>query len=111
MRSMVSMGLAGTAVVLLAVAFSLTFLPALLAILGRRVDALRLPYLHPDQSALSQRAWQWLAAAVMAHPWRVLVPVVIGLILVGSPFCGSASQAATSASCRHRGIPSWRVHT
>jgi RND superfamily putative drug exporter len=86
MRSMVSMGLAGTAVVLLAVAFSLTFLPALLAILGRRVDALRLPYLHPDQSALSQRAWQWLAAAVMAHPWRVLVPVVIGLILVGSPF-------------------------
>jgi putative drug exporter of the RND superfamily len=86
MRSMVSMGLAGTAVVLLAVAFSLTFLPALLAILGRRVDALRLPYLHPDQSALSQRAWQWLAAVVMAHPWRVLVPVVIGLILVGSPF-------------------------
>jgi putative drug exporter of the RND superfamily len=86
LRGLISMGLAGTAVVLLAVAFSLTFLPALLTILGRRVDALRIPYLHPDQSALSHRAWQWLAAVVMAHPWRVLVPVVIGLILVGSPF-------------------------
>ena len=86
LRSLASMGLAGTAVVLLAVAYSLTFLPALLALLGRRVDALRIPYLHPDQSALSQRAWQWLAAVVMAHPWRVLVPVVAGLLLVGSPF-------------------------
>jgi putative drug exporter of the RND superfamily len=86
LRSLVSMGLAGTAVVLLAVAFSLTFLPALLAILGRRVDALRIPYLHPEQSAFSHRAWRWLAAAVMSHPWRVLVPVVVGLVLVGSPF-------------------------
>jgi RND superfamily putative drug exporter len=86
LRSLISMGLAGTAVVLLAVTFSLTFLPALLAILGRRVDALRIPYLHPEQSALSQRAWRWLASAVMAHPWRVLVPVVVGLLLVGSPF-------------------------
>ena len=86
LRSLISMGLAGTAVVLLAVGFSLTFLPALLAVLGPRVDALRIPYLHPDQSALSHRAWRWLAALVMAHPWRVLVPVVVGLVLVGSPF-------------------------
>jgi putative drug exporter of the RND superfamily len=86
LRSLVSMGLAGTAVVLLAVGFALTFLPALLAILGPHVDALRIPYLHPDQSVLSRRAWQWLAATVMAHPWRVLIPVVVGLVLVGSPF-------------------------
>ena len=63
LRSLISMGLAGTAVVLLAVGFSLTFLPALLAVLGPRVDALRIPHLHPDQSALSHRAWRWLAAA------------------------------------------------
>ena len=86
LRSLASMGLAGTAVVLLAVGFSLTFLPALLAVLGPRVDMLRIPYLHPEQSALSHRAWRWLAATVMAHPWRVLVPVVVGLVLVGSPF-------------------------
>ncbi|MBI2528140.1 MAG: MMPL family transporter [Candidatus Rokubacteria bacterium] len=84
--SLGSMGLAGTAVVTLAVLFALTFLPALLAILGPRVDALRLPFLRPEQSEWSRRAWGGLAAAVMAHPWRVLVPVALGLLLVGSPF-------------------------
>ena len=86
LQSLASMGLAGTAVVLLAVLFSLTFLPALLSILGPRVDALRLPFLSPVQSARSRRAWRRLAAAVMAHPWRVLIPVVAVLVLVGSPF-------------------------
>ena len=86
LQSLASMGLAGTAVVLLAVLFSLTFLPALLAILGPRVDALRLPFLSPVQSERSRRAWRRLAAAVMAHPWRVLIPVVAVLVLVGSPF-------------------------
>jgi RND superfamily putative drug exporter len=86
LQSLASMGLAGTAVVLLAVLFSLTFLPALLSILGPRVDALRLPFLSPVQSERSRRAWRRLAAAVMAHPWRVLIPVVAVLVLVGSPF-------------------------
>ena len=85
LQSLASMGLAGTAVVLLAVLFALTFLPALLAVLGPRVDALRLPFLSPVQSERSRRAWRRLAAAVMAHPWRVLIPVVAGLVLVGSP--------------------------
>ncbi len=86
LQNLASMGLAGTAVVLLAVLFSLTFLPALLAILGPRVDALRLPFLSPVQSVRSRRAWRRLAAGVMAHPWRVLIPVVAVLLLVGSPF-------------------------
>jgi len=86
LQSLASMGMAGTAVVLLAVLFALTFLPALLAILGRRVDALRVPFLSPEQSERSRRAWRRLATAVMAHPWRVLIPVVAGLLLVGSPF-------------------------
>jgi RND superfamily putative drug exporter len=86
LQSLASMGLAGTAVVLLAVLFSLTFLPAMLSILGPRVDALRLPFLSPVQSERSRRAWRRMAAAVMAHPWRVLIPVVAVLLLVGSPF-------------------------
>jgi uncharacterized membrane protein YdfJ with MMPL/SSD domain len=107
-RSLASMGVAGTAVVLLAVAYALTFLPALLAVLGPRVDALRLPYLHPDQSERSQRMWRRLAAGVMAHPWRVLIPVVIGLILVGSPFLrlrlgGSDANVLPAAAESRRG--------
>jgi RND superfamily putative drug exporter len=100
LQNLASMGLAGTAVVLLAVLFSLTFLPALLSILGPRVDALRLPFLSPTQSERSRRAWRRLAAAVMAHPWRVLIPVVAVLVLVGSPSCASAWVPATPACSR-----------
>jgi len=107
LQSLASMGLAGTAVVLLAVLFSLTFLPALLSILGPRVDALRLPFLSPVQSARSRRAWRRLAAAVMAHPWRVLIPVVAVLLLVGSPFLGTGLRStvwtASSRALTHAG--------
>ena len=44
-----SIGWAGTVVVSLAVLYALTFLPALLAVLGPRVDALRLPFIHPER--------------------------------------------------------------
>src|SRR4029453_8969177 len=40
-----SIGWAGTVVVTLAVVYALTLLPALLAVLGRRVRSLRLPFL------------------------------------------------------------------
>lgn len=106
LRSLASMGLAGTAVVLLAVVFALTFLPALLAILGPRVDALRLPFLNPEQSERSRRAWRRLAATVMAHPWQVLIPVVAGLLLVGSPFLrlrlGGSDASVLPASAESR---------
>ncbi len=79
-----SMGLSGALVVGAAVLYGLTFLPALLAILGRRVEWLRLP--------LGRRAgggpglWKGLATWVMRRPVLVLVPV-LGLILVAaSPF-------------------------
>ena len=46
-----SMGVAGMIVVLTAVLYTLTFLPALLAILGPRVNALRVPLVHPERTA------------------------------------------------------------
>jgi putative drug exporter of the RND superfamily len=81
-----SMGLAGTLVVVLALLYALTFLPALLAILGPRVDAGRLPFLTPDRSGTGPGSWHRLAMLVMAHPWRVLLPVTALLLLLGVPF-------------------------
>src|SRR5437867_1945576 len=82
-----SMGWAGTLVVALAVVHGLATLPALLAVLGPRVNALRVPFLHPERSdAGSGGFWNRLAAAVMAHPWHVFVPVVGILLLFGLPF-------------------------
>jgi putative drug exporter of the RND superfamily len=81
-----SIGFAGSIVVAFSVLYGLTFLPALLAILGPRVDFLRLPFVHPERTATGSGLWHGLATAVMAHPWRTLLPVVALLLVLGSPF-------------------------
>ena len=79
-----SMGWAGTSVVTLAVVYGLTTLPALLAVLGPRVNALPVPFLH--RASTREGLWHRLASTVMAHPWRFFVPVVGVLLLFGLPF-------------------------
>jgi putative drug exporter of the RND superfamily len=81
-----SLGFAGSVVVAFSVLYGLTFLPALLAILGTRVDFLRLPFVHPERTATGRGLWHRLATAVMAHPWRTLLPAVAFLLVLGSPF-------------------------
>jgi putative drug exporter of the RND superfamily len=81
-----SIGFAGSIVVAFSVLYGLTFLPALLAILGTRVDFLRLPFIHPERTATRRGLWHRLATAVMAHPWRTLLPAVALLLVLGSPF-------------------------
>ncbi|MDQ3328655.1 MAG: MMPL family transporter, partial [Chloroflexota bacterium] len=80
-----SMGLAGTIVVALAVLYALTFLPALLALLGPRVNAARVPFLHPERTGMGSGLWHRIARGVMARPWAVLLPVVVLLLFLGSP--------------------------
>jgi len=80
-----SLGLAGTIVVTLAVIYAMTFLPALLAILGPRIDAWSLPFMNADKVGHG-RFWRRLANMVMAHPWRVLLPATVFLLLLGLPF-------------------------
>jgi RND superfamily putative drug exporter len=79
-----SMGVAGALVVASAVFYGLTFLPALLAILGRNLGRGRVPILQPDPAGLGW--WHAIATTVMRRPVLVLVPVVAFIILVGSPF-------------------------
>ena len=81
-----SMGLAGTIVVTLAVLYAMTFLPALLAILGHRVDAWSLPFMNVGKPGHGPGFWHRLATMVMAHPWRVLLPATALLLLLGMPF-------------------------
>jgi RND superfamily putative drug exporter len=83
-----SIGFAGSIVVAFSVLYGLTFLPALLAILGPRVDFLHLPIGQPQRTAAGGGIWHGLANAVMAHPWRTLLPVVALLLVLGSPFLG-----------------------
>ena len=82
---MASMGAAGGIVVAIAVVYGLTFLPALLSVLGLRVDRWRLPFLRrraPDDAG----AWHAMALWVMKRPAVVLVPALALLVLAGTPF-------------------------
>jgi len=79
-----SLGLAGAIVVAVAVVYALTFLPALLAILGPRVNAWRLPF--PRRAQTGSGLWHSIATAVMRRPLLVLVPTVAFVLAAGSPF-------------------------
>jgi RND superfamily putative drug exporter len=80
-----SMGAGGAIVVAVAVVYGLTFLPALLAVLGGRVDRLRLPFLGARKPA-GTGAWHSMAMWVMRRPLLVLVPALAVLLLAGTPF-------------------------
>ena len=80
-----SMGLAGGIVVASAVLFGLTFLPALLSVLGSRIDLLGVPFFRPSRDG-RRGLWHRLASAVMERPYAVLVPVIPVILLLGSPF-------------------------
>ena len=78
-----SMGMAGAIVVGFAVFYGLTFLPALLALLGSRVNRGRLPFIRP---ATHSRAWRRIATGVMRRPILVLVPTLALILAMGAPF-------------------------
>jgi RND superfamily putative drug exporter len=79
-----SLGVAGAIVVAVAVLYALTFLPALLAILGPRVNAWRVPL--PQRRSTGNGFWHALATSVMRRPLLVLVPTVAFVLATGSPF-------------------------
>ncbi len=93
-----SMGLGGIVTVLSTLIFGLTVLPALLALLGPRVNRLRVPLprflrlIEDDAEAADRRqgrgVWAWIAARVMRRPLVVAIPVLAVLLLAGSPFLG-----------------------
>ncbi len=86
-----SIGIAGALVVVSTLFFALTFLPAVLGMLGHRVNALSLRGLFARLGVRPLghgRAgwWERVARQVMRHPIAVLVPVLIFLFILGSPF-------------------------
>jgi RND superfamily putative drug exporter len=81
---MASMGAAGAIVVAVAVLYGLTFLPALLSIIGPSVNRLRIPSIRRTQTG--RGFWHSLATWVMRRPVIVLVPTTAFLLVAASPF-------------------------
>jgi trehalose monomycolate/heme transporter len=85
-----SMGYGGVAAVLAAMLAALTLLPALLTVLGPRIEAGRMPWRRGGsvQSGVDVEsgAWARLAHSVMRRPVAYLLVITVGLLALGAPF-------------------------
>jgi uncharacterized membrane protein YdfJ with MMPL/SSD domain len=82
-----SMGYGGVATVFVDMLAALTVLPALLAVFGRNVNALRIRRaVRRPPAAEGTGAWYRIARSVMRRPVFYAVPIVVVLLALGSPF-------------------------
>lgn len=81
-----SFGYAGIAVVALAAIGAVVVLPAILALLGHRVDRLRIRNVKPAGDG--EGMWHRIATAVMRRPWPIATAAVLLLAVLGTPFLG-----------------------
>jgi len=91
-RFLYSMGIAGAVVVAVAAALALLVVPALLALIGGRIDSFTPGWLarraRLEAGVRSSGGWYRLAQAVMGNPWPVAVVAAAALIAAGIPFVG-----------------------
>jgi uncharacterized membrane protein YdfJ with MMPL/SSD domain len=109
-RFLYSMGLGGALVALIAAAIALIVLPAILALLGKRVNALAPAFLQSraerDARPMEHGFWYRLSRTVMRVPGRIAVATAALLIALGIPFLSiefttvDARVLPTSASAR-----------
>src|SRR5215210_5599714 len=89
-RFLYSMGLGGTLVALLAATISLTVLPAVLALLGNRVNAWSPSFLQRraerDATVTEAGFWYRLSRFVMRRPIGIATVTAILLLVLGIPF-------------------------
>lgn len=86
-----SMGLGGAAAVAVAMLAALTILPALLAVMGQKINALSIRSLfrrNKTQSVatMSKGFWYTISEFVMKRPVSVMVVTLVVLVWIGLPF-------------------------
>jgi putative drug exporter of the RND superfamily len=80
-----SFAYAGIGVVLISVAAAVVVLPALLAVLGRRVNSGRLPWARDREPSSAAPFWGRLAGQAMRRPALIAIPVLAVLVLIALP--------------------------
>ena len=99
-----AMGLASLMVVAVAMVGSVTVLPALLSLLGTRVEKGRIPFLHPDKrrkngngekASGESRFWTAVLKVVLAKPALALVVAAGALLAITAPALGMKTQNLT----------------
>src|SRR5499427_9029534 len=109
-----SMGYGGVATVAVDMLAALTVMPALLAVLGPRVNALRIRGRRGRRSERSapadeaSGAWYRIARSVMRRPVAYVVVIIVVLLALGSPFrsitWGGVDARALPASSEPRAV-------
>ena len=125
---MTSLGIGGAVVVAISVLSALTLLPSLLAVLGHRINALRIPYFsrltmhrlhlpraitgenhgknHGEEPEEERHFWQRWAMGVMKRPVLIILLVTALLIGLGWPIfsmnLGSTSSTSVPTSFESR---------
>lgn len=89
-----SLGIGGALVVFFSVAASLTFMPALLGVLGRRVNSV--PVI-PLRAVQASRFWNGWARVLLKRSWVSIIVALVLIALVASPIFRMKTQM-TSAS-------------
>lgn len=80
-----SIGIATSLMVLAAVAAAVTLLPALLTLLGDRIDKGRLGLRHRTAKPAHETVWWRFGHRVSARPWPYLVGAVTTLVAIAAP--------------------------
>src|ERR1700723_311213 len=83
-----SIGVAGFLVAGMSVLLASTLVPALLGILGTRINAGRLPFLaslDANRAARTGNRWRRWGTVIVAHPWVAILVAGVPLLGVGSP--------------------------
>ncbi|HXY72554.1 MAG TPA: MMPL family transporter [Actinomycetota bacterium] len=79
-----SMAIGSMSVVAVAVLGALTLIPALLRLLGHRVNALKIPWLS-RQASPGTGFWHQWAMAVMRRPWTYTIACLVVLLTLAAP--------------------------
>ncbi|WP_327656805.1 MMPL family transporter [Streptomyces sp. NBC_00483] len=102
-----AMGLASLMVVAVAMVGSVTVLPALLSLLGERVEKGRIPFLHPTKRRNGSkgadgangeggsRFWSRVLTVVLARPAVSVAVAVVALLAIAAPALGMKTQNLT----------------
>ncbi|NEB73909.1 MMPL family transporter [Streptomyces sp. SID14478] len=95
-----AMGLASLMVVAVAMVGSVTVLPALLSLLGERVEKGRVPFLHRSkrrggQTPSQSRFWKRVLTVVLARPAVSVGVAVCALLAIAAPALGMKTQNLT----------------
>jgi len=80
-----SIGFAAASVVVVAIAGAITLLPAILAILGPRIESLKVPFLRPPPHDHRPHGWARWAHGVARRAWPAMLAAIAVLLVLALP--------------------------